>query len=101
MVKKGDWLVDDDTLPSAFSVYSPKQFQIGRAVSDEYELLGEFLIDICLYRWDGKKVGRNSPSEGGPQTYEPACDVRHWRQIKEPVFPIGDLEDLVFTQRKR
>lgn len=50
------------------------------------------LLDIVLYDWrTGDKIGRESPAEGGPRHFEPACDAQHWRRIYPPTFPLDRL----------
>lgn len=72
--KPGDWTADD----SARVAY----------VRSVYEDRGAILFDLVMYDRDGKKVGRVSPSMGGPRTFEPACSIQGWRRIAKPAFPL-------------
>lgn len=49
---------------------------------------GETLLDLWLYSRQGDRVGRESPSMGGPRTYEPACSSEGWLRIAKPDFPL-------------
>ena len=62
---------------------------IGR-VKDVYTdaWTGETLIDIIVYDRGGNRIGRESPSMGGPTSFEPACTASNWKEIKEPNFPL-------------
>ncbi len=73
-VKPGDWVVSDgDEIAMVKSVHWDN----------------EVLVDLYIYSRDGNKVGRTSPIEGGPRTFEPACAYRFWRRIEAPRFPIA------------
>jgi hypothetical protein len=39
------------------------------------------------------RIGRESPSFGGPRSYEPACDYRDWHRIAKPAF-FPDSQDI-------
>jgi hypothetical protein len=75
--RPGDWVQDKSNarIAQVRSVY--------RDSSD-----GEVLVDLWLYDHDGNKLGRVSPSEGGPRTYEPACPYKYWGRVKKPTFPV-------------
>lgn len=75
--RPGDWLQDKlkARIAQVRSVY--------RDSSD-----GEVLVDLWLYDHDGNKLGRVSPHEGGPRTYEPACPYQYWGRVKKPTFPV-------------
>ena len=49
---------------------------------------GEVLLDLVMYDWKGKMLGRVSPSCGGPRTFEPCCAVEGWYRVAEPKFPL-------------
>lgn|SRR5574337_473951 len=53
-----------------------------------YECQGDLLLDIVVYDLKGNRVGRKSPPEGGPTSYEPACPAKNYASIKKPEFPI-------------
>jgi hypothetical protein len=76
-VKSGDWVV---------SVHDPSRVAKVRAA---YSFGGEILVDLYIYDRDGNRLGRTSPSMGGPRKFEPACTYKGaWRRISEPEFPI-------------
>jgi hypothetical protein len=80
--KKGDWVeskhgnlqvgIVQDCYWSSGAGYGPDVVQ----------------VDICLYDYKGKKVGRASPAQGGPRTYEPCLLASDWKRIEKPIFPI-------------
>lgn len=45
-------------------------------------------IDIVVYSHTGEKLGRVSPPEGGPTSYEPSVTASNYQLIREPAFPI-------------
>lgn len=49
---------------------------------------GEVLLDLVYYDRSGERLGRVSPPEGGPRTFEPACSAEGWERVSEPYFPI-------------
>lgn len=53
------------------------------------ESSGGVLLDVALYAPDGERIGRISPAEGGPTTFEPACAAARWALIEKPEF--GEL----------
>lgn len=61
---------------------------------------GEILLDLWMYSRDGDKLGRTSPVERGPRTYEPMCSWAGWFRIDEPSFPL-DLEWVTGEDGKR
>lgn len=67
------------------SVSDPDRPRIAQ-VKEAYELAGEVLLDLVLYRRDGTKIGRESPPCGGPRNFEPACPAEFWELIEEPDF---------------
>lgn len=74
--KPGDWAVDgSERVAKVKSVWRE-------------EGSGDVLLNLILYDWTGEKVGRESPVEGGPRSYEPACDASRWQRIGQPTFPI-------------
>ena len=47
------------------------------------------LVDVVVYDRFGEYVGRDSPPEGGPTTFEPACDKSNWMPLAgRPAFPV-------------
>lgn len=77
--KPGDWVADSAE-------------QIGRVKSVHGESAfepGAILLDIVMYDRQGNKLGRVSPSLGGPRTFEPCMNAANWRRIAEPDFPIS------------
>lgn len=75
--KNGDWVAELEVSQPTLGI-----------VRDSYELDNEALIDITVFEWDGTKIGRKSPSEGGPTTFEPACLARMYGKIEKPKFPL-------------
>jgi hypothetical protein len=72
MMKKGDWLVSAST----------NFFGVARDVYDGF-------VDVVLYDLSGKKIGRQSPSLGGPRGFEPACSQDEWKVLTNPpAFPV-------------
>mgnify|MGYP007051632594 CR=1 FL=1 len=49
---------------------------------------GKVLVDLVVYAKDGTRIGRESPSMGGPRGYESACSWEDWKRIRKPSFPI-------------
>lgn len=45
-------------------------------------------VDVVCYNHKGEKVGRVSPPEGGPTTFEPALNVDGLTVIEQPSFPL-------------
>jgi hypothetical protein len=45
-------------------------------------------LNIILYAWNGERIGRRSPPEGGPTAFEPACPADQYGRIKAPAFPL-------------
>lgn len=52
------------------------------------EYRDEVTFDLVLYSSRGEKIGRESPSLGGPRTFEPSCSIAGWERCKKPVFPL-------------
>lgn len=52
------------------------------------EVWDDGTIDIVMFSASGEKLGRISPPEGGPTTYEPSVSASNYERIEEPVFPI-------------
>lgn len=49
----------------------------------------EVLMDLVYYDTKGVKIGRQSPAEGGPKTFEPAVPFdERWTRIEPPQFPL-------------
>ena len=53
-----------------------------------YEYQGELLADLILLSRTGERIGRESPIEGGPRTFEPMCSLEGWERCREPSFPM-------------
>jgi hypothetical protein len=47
-----------------------------------------WVMDVVVYSPQGDRVGRASPPEGGPTTYEPALPCSQFQRIQTPNFPI-------------
>lgn len=66
---------------------------------------GDVLVDLWLYGSDGVKIGRDSPAQGGPRSYEPACPYEYWSRVKKPNFPVyarlPELPDGEFLPRSK
>lgn len=80
-VVKGDWVESRE--------YHPR---VGKVV-DSYWTTGPdgvpaCMVDIAVFALSGNRVGRESPAEGGPKTYEPWLAYSDWFRIAKPVFPL-------------
>ncbi|TLX16408.1 hypothetical protein [Rhizobium sp. MHM7A] len=80
---KGDWL--ETTGESQLQIARVREAYWYRNSDGEVKLYG----DLWLYNYNGDRIGRESPALGGPQTYEPFCDLSSYQRIEEPEFPIG------------
>lgn len=75
--KPGDWVSDgSDRVATVRRVYW--------GYPDENEVL----LDLIMYDWEGDRLGRVSPSMGGPRSFEPACSADGWRRVNKPTFPM-------------
>jgi hypothetical protein len=74
---QGDWVAGVDT----------ERPTIGMVKDCGLDAIGWY-IDIVVYRHDGQKIGRDSPPEGGPTSFEPACPAERYRKIQKPQFPL-------------
>lgn len=79
-VSQGDWVAN---LPG-------HGYRLGRVRCCYYdERDKKFFIDLILYDPSGDRIGRNSPPEGGPKTFEPWLTYTgEFRRIAPPSFPI-------------
>lgn len=74
-VKPGDWVARGDMVARVKDVYT-----------DEHD---GYLCDLVIWSLEGKRIGRQSPREGGPRGFEPAVTwSEDWRRINKPNFPI-------------
>lgn len=73
--KPGDW------------AFNPSGEQIAK-VKAVYWDSNLVMFDLVMFSFQGDKLGRVSPSEGGPRSFEPACPAEGWERIAEPFFPI-------------
>jgi hypothetical protein len=83
--------VTDDTLPTKPGDWVAQKGNHSRIakVKSVSRFGDEVLVDLVLYdHRNGDRIGRESPPEGGPRTFEPACDFQYWERIAEPTFPI-------------
>jgi hypothetical protein len=80
--RKGDWLETsgDQTL----RIVQVRKAYWYRDSSGKIGLYG----DLWIYDYSGDKLGRVSPSMGGPTSFEPYCDLSDYQRIAEPRFPI-------------
>ena len=94
---KGDWL--ETTGDGSLQIAQVRQAYWNRSLDGELRLYG----DLWLYNYNGDRTGRESPSMGGPRTYEPACDLSDFQRIEEPEFPIGlhphNIGETTYTYR--
>lgn len=80
-VGPGDWIESTD--------YEPKIARVRRAYwGTDWQGVERCHMDIALYGLVGDKVGRTSPPEGGPKSYEPYISYEGWRRIRKPDFPL-------------
>lgn len=79
-IVKGDWVARND------GTYRPTFGIVKKVWRDKFGTA----LDIIIYDWQGNRVGRGreSPPEGGPTTYEPACPAKYFSKINEPKFPL-------------
>lgn len=75
-VKPGDWVA-----------YRGNDRRFGR-VKDVMIDRDETVIHVVLYQHTGEKIGRESPIEGGPRSFEPCCSYTSWYRIDKPDFPV-------------
>ncbi|WP_176331418.1 hypothetical protein [Burkholderia vietnamiensis] len=75
--RKGEWVMERDSTRPMFGI-----------VSDCYDALGQIVIDLKVYRADGKRLGRVSPACGGPRNMEPCLAAERFRRIGRPAFPV-------------
>ena len=78
-MKKGDWVSDVNRGADA-----P---QVGKVRDMWTDDLGT-CINVALYDYEGKCVGRRSPACGGPRAFEPALTASDWCVIEKPKFPL-------------
>lgn len=78
--KRGDWVAETEG----------NHPRIARVVA--YHPVSEFNDEpaacLCLYAFDGTKIGRESPALGGPKGHEPFCSIEQWSLVEEPEFPL-------------
>jgi len=84
----GDWVVNNDW------------GRIARIHRDS-DYGDEPFVDLILYARDGTKIGRESPSMGGPKGFEPACSTEFWFVIRQPSFPLPKYGSLQGVLRLR
>jgi hypothetical protein len=79
-VRAGDWVESREFRP-----------RIGR-VRDCYwgtdNGLPVCYVDVVIYGYEGEKIGRLTPAEGGTARFEPALLYSDWFRIRKPAFPI-------------
>lgn len=76
--KPGDWVANQgDRVAKVKAVYADEKSAV--------------LLDLVMFKWDGKKTGRESPACGGPRSFEPACNGDDWRRVKAPTFPMSPV----------
>jgi len=75
--EKGKWVAEKDTRRPLLGI-------IKDVWSDEHGVS----LDIIVHTWNGERVGRVSPPEGGPTTFEPCCHANHYALIEKPQFPL-------------
>lgn len=75
ILSKGDWVVDTD------DDFTPLFGKVKEVWSDGS-------IDVVVYTPHGERVGRRSPPEGGPTSYEPCLTASRFALIEEPAFPL-------------
>lgn len=78
--KPGDWLVSKSNAQRVAKVKAVYADSLDR---------GRVVVDLYLYSVRGDRIPRASPVEGGPRTFEPACDYDNWHRIEEPAWPIS------------
>jgi hypothetical protein len=84
-IVQGDWVAGRD---------HSRYIQIGRVKQAYWDRLGgrgdgAVCMNVVLYDYAGKVLGRVSPAMGGPKTYEPAIEFDEtWQRIEKPNFPL-------------
>jgi hypothetical protein len=74
-LKAGQWVMaHDDTVAPIFG-------KVKQVWSDG-------TLDLIVYTPNGERIGRRSPPEGGPKSYEPCLTASRFVQIEEPDFPL-------------
>ena len=83
-VMRGDWVQSRfESIP-----------RVGRVRDGGWTGRGDsaaFVVDVVLYDYDGKVIGRESPAMGGPKSYETQLDYADWFRIEKPKFPLAGL----------
>jgi hypothetical protein len=74
-LKAGDWVVDKD------DNYTPIFGKVKKVWFDG-------TLDLIVYSSSGERIGRRSPPEGGPTSYEPCLTADRFVKIEEPDFPL-------------
>lgn len=77
--RKGEWVAETGCGQPAFGKVRECFFcQIDK----------KWCFNLVLYSLNGDKIGRMSPSNGDPSTFEPGCPCDRYAKIKQPLFPI-------------
>lgn len=77
-ISQGDWVAYSNGINST----------LGR-VRSAYFSDGKVFMDVVLYDFDGRRIGRESPAMGGPRGFEPALEFDDgWQRVEVPRFPI-------------
>lgn len=80
-VVRGDWVESRE--------YTPR---VGKVVDSYWSTKADgtqvCMVDIAVYALSGNRIGRESPAEGGPRTYEPWLTYADWVRIAKPAFPL-------------
>ncbi|UTU07956.1 hypothetical protein CcrC1_gp270c [Caulobacter phage C1] len=77
-IVQGDWVAE----------VHDGNITIGK-VRQSYWCGDDVLMDVAFFDPSGVKIGRESPPEGGPKTFEPAIPFDdRWTRIEPPKFPL-------------
>jgi len=78
---KGSWVAQFDCCAER-----PIIAQVRDAYSDPLLAGAAPLLDLVIFNRNGTRIGRQSPSMGGPRGFEPACSSQRWERIERPDF---------------
>jgi hypothetical protein len=87
-----DEAADTDSLPLRGGCWVAQGAGTGMRIAKVkscYRMDGAVYLDLYMHDQKGNNLGRVSPVEGGPRSFEPACELDGWKRISEPSFPLS------------
>ncbi len=66
--------------------FHSKSLDLGARIGRVKWVYDDGSLDIVLYSKTGARIGRESPSMGGPKGFEPYCCADNWEPIERPDF---------------